>query len=209
MTPGGLESLPAPREESCSPVCSPSATSRVRDHPPNFSAEARFARFGSEMPFLRPSWPTLTWASFGPVTVTCQLGFYVGFGNSAISRCFVFRFDGSPVINQTMGMPSLDSLVVTPSVVPILGTRKLPLAGQKVLWLGRSSLTGSRLQSTVKALSGGGGQLSSRVPLYLCPSTLETFSAGISKVPGTRSSLLTPGHCRCGGVGGRMSSEVT
>lgn len=131
MTPGGLASLPALREERRSPVCSPSATSRVRDHPPKFSAKARVARLGSEVPFLRPSWAALTRATFGPVTVGCQLAFYVGFGNSAISRCFVFGFDGSPVINQAVGMPSSHSSVVAPSVLSILGIRKLPLASHR------------------------------------------------------------------------------
>lgn len=66
------------------------------------------------------------WASYRYLPA----GFLCGFWKQCHFEVSCFQIRWQPVINQTVGMPSLDSRVVTPSVFPILGTRKLPLASQ-------------------------------------------------------------------------------
>lgn len=77
-----------------------------RQSSPNIPAKADFAKLGSEVPFLQPSWPALKWAALGrlllpacwPVLLVQSFCLWVWEAVQFL-RCFVFRVDVSPLIH--------------------------------------------------------------------------------------------------------------
>lgn len=106
------EKLESPSPFNSSPNKAVPLGNQHNPHPaPSFRARVKTAKRSSEVPFLQPSWPAVNRAASGPVTVavpetslTSQKLLFVGFGNSAVFRCFVFSFDVSSLTNQTPSM---------------------------------------------------------------------------------------------------------